>query len=90
MGTWIEMDVCTRAAAYSAGRALMGTWIEIAVDGAAGKSVRVVPSWARGLKSPTSCRSLSCRVVPSWARGLKYLIHDKCCYTVAVVPAKAV
>ena len=69
----------------------MGTWIEIYATSwffIRIESRALMGTWIEILQISTNLNTIS--VVPSWARGLKYLIHDKCCYTVAVVPAKAV
>ena len=50
----------------------MGTWIEMALCVIDSFYCRVVPSWARGLKSVFGQEEAkTAAVVPSWARGLK-------------------
>ena len=58
-------------------RALMGTWIEIAVDGAAGKvgtRRALMGTWIEIVAGTD--RWILSMVVPSWARGLKYRIRS--------------
>ena len=90
MGTWIEIFLFSLIQCAVLRRALMGTWIEILSLLFSPIFIKVVPSWARGLKFRKPRPNLTAlKVVPSWARGLKYaLLAAKTCRN-KVVPSWA-